>query len=64
MHLISKESCILITSSKKADSKKIATDAFNKMRKKGYRVLLDSFLAKKIDDEYKAERSVKHNRSI
>ncbi len=54
MHLISKESCILITSSKKADSKKFAIDAFSKLKKKGYKVLLDSFLAKKIDDEYKA----------
>jgi len=53
MHLISKKSCILITSSKKSNSKKVALDVFDKMLKKGYKVLLDSFLAKKIEGEHK-----------
>ncbi|MFW9851756.1 MAG: NAD(+)/NADH kinase [Candidatus Thorarchaeota archaeon] len=59
MHFISKESCILITSSKKADSKKIAIDAFSKLKKRGYRVLIDSFLAKKVEGEYKAYKDDK-----
>ena len=59
MHSISKESCILITSSKKADSKEIAINAFNKMKKKGYKVLLGSFLAKEIDVKYKVRKDDK-----
>lgn len=53
MHLISKKSCILITSSKQSSSKKAALDAFDKMVKNDYKVLLDRFLAKKIEEKYK-----------
>ncbi|MHA1708080.1 MAG: NAD(+)/NADH kinase [Candidatus Heimdallarchaeaceae archaeon] len=53
MHLLSRDSCILITSSSQEEIKKLALASLKDLEAKGFTVFLDSFLAKEVDDEHK-----------
>ena len=48
--MVSKDSCILITSSNQEDAKEIALSAFNRLKERGFNVFLDSFLASRVKD--------------
>lgn len=53
MQPITKDSCILITSSSHKDAKEYAINAFQTLKSRGYLVYLDSFLSKEVDDDSK-----------
>jgi NAD+ kinase len=48
--LVSKDSCILITSSSQEKVKKIALSAYDRLKERGFNVFLDSFLAERVVD--------------
>jgi NAD+ kinase len=48
--LVSKDSCILITSSSQERVKKIAVSAYNRLKERGFNVFPDSFLAERMVD--------------
>ena len=48
--MVSKDSCILITSSNQEKTKEVALSAFDRLKERGFNVFLDSFLAEKRDD--------------
>lgn len=48
--MVSKDSCILITSSSQERVKKIAVSAYNRLKERGFNVFPDSFLAERMVD--------------
>lgn len=48
--MVSKDSCILITSSSQEKVKKIALSAYDRLKERGFNVFLDSFLAERVVD--------------
>ncbi len=48
--MVSKDSCILITSSSQEKAKKIALSAYNRLKERGFNVFPDSFLAERMVD--------------
>ena len=48
--MVSKDSCILITSSSQEKVKQIALSAYNRLRERGFNVFPDSFLAERMVD--------------